>query len=113
MVIFFYYCWLLENSRRRKIDTRKILHPAMFPHATQQGKAEIVFTRRWRRIFCSRKEREKKKRDCTSEMIAAGHLSCRILLVLVERENLHRVSSDAVNGYYLPLTYLRVFFSSP
>lgn len=39
-------------------------------------------------------------------MIAAGHLSCRILLGLVERENLHRVSSGTLNGYYyLPLTY--------
>lgn len=56
----------------------------------------------------------KKKRDCSSEMIAAGHLSCRILLGLVERENLHRVSSGELNGYYyLPLTYLWVFFGSP
>lgn len=33
-------------------------------------------------------------------MIAAGHLSCRILLGLLERENLCRVSSVELNGYY-------------
>lgn len=42
----------------------------------------------------------KKKKDCTSKMIAAGLLSCRILLGLLERENLCRVSSVELNGYY-------------